>query len=59
MERQAINFIKQIKGEIPLPHLQSNIENFIVENDRSYAENQNKELRLQNEQGHSLVRRKK
>lgn len=29
IEKQIIDFIKQIKGEIPLPHLQENIEKFI------------------------------
>lgn len=29
MEKDVINYIKQIKGEIPLPHLQRNLENFI------------------------------
>lgn len=32
IENQAINFIKQIKGEIPLPHLQANVENFVENN---------------------------
>lgn len=34
-EIQAINFVKQIKGEIPLPHLQENLEKFIVEYDKN------------------------
>lgn len=29
MEKDVINYIKQIKGEIPLPHLQKNLEMFI------------------------------
>lgn len=29
VEKQIIDFIKQTKGEIPLPHLQENIEKFI------------------------------
>lgn len=29
IEKQIIDFIKQTKGEIPLPHLQENIEKFI------------------------------
>ena len=31
-ETQAINFIKEIKGEIPLPHLYETIEKFIMSN---------------------------
>ncbi len=33
METEAINYVKQIKGEIPLPHLQENLEKFIEEYD--------------------------
>jgi len=33
MEIEAINFVKQIKGEIPLPHLQENLKKFIEEYD--------------------------
>jgi hypothetical protein len=33
METEAINYVKQIKGEIPLPHLQENLEKFIEECD--------------------------
>ena len=34
IEKQIIDFIKQIKGEIPLPHLQANIEKFIEANSK-------------------------
>lgn len=44
IENQAINFIKQIKGEIPLSHLQSNVENF-VENNKSKKDNIKKLLK--------------
>ncbi len=30
-EKEAIDFVKQIKGEIPLPHLQKELENFVNE----------------------------
>jgi hypothetical protein len=39
IETQAINFIKQIKGEIPLPHLQENLEKFVNENSKSKKDN--------------------
>ncbi len=31
MEQEAIHYVKQIKGEIPLPYLQRNLERFIEE----------------------------
>ena len=34
-EKQTIDFVKQIKGEIPLPHLQENLEKFVAENDKN------------------------
>ncbi len=34
-ETKAFNFVKQIKGEIPLPHLQENLEEFISEHDNN------------------------
>lgn len=34
-ETQAINFLKQIKAEIPLPHLQDNLEKFITDNTKN------------------------
>lgn len=33
-EVEAINFVKQIKGEIPLPHLQENLEKFVNEDNK-------------------------
>ncbi len=33
MQKDAINYVKQIKGEIPLPQLQENLEKFIEEYD--------------------------
>jgi len=44
IENEAINFIKQIKGEIPLPHLHSNVENF-VENNKSKTDSVKKLLK--------------
>lgn len=44
-ETQAINFVKQIKGEIPLPHLQENLENFIVEHDKSKKDDKKRVLK--------------
>ncbi len=44
-EREAISFIKQIKGEIPLPHLQDNLEKFIMEHDKSKKDNKSKVLK--------------
>ena len=34
-EKEVINFVKQIKGEIPLPHLQANLEKFVNEHDKN------------------------
>lgn len=34
VEKQVIDFIKQIKGEIPLPHLRENIEKFVESNSK-------------------------
>lgn len=31
LEMETINYVKQIKGEIPLPYLQKNLENFVRE----------------------------
>ena len=39
IKRQVVDFVKQIKGEIPLPYLQENLENFIIENDIYYYGN--------------------
>ena len=44
-ETQAINFVKQIKGEIPLPHLQENLEKFIVEHDKSKKDHKKRVLK--------------
>ena len=44
-EAQVINFIKQIKGEIPLPHLQENLEKFINEHDISKNYNKKRVLK--------------
>ena len=45
IEKQIIDFIKQIKGEIPLPHLQENIEKFIETYSKDKVENKKKVLR--------------
>ena len=42
-EKQIIDFIKQIKGEIPLPHLQENLEKFVEANS---SKNINKKRQL-------------
>lgn len=44
-EAQVINYIKQIKGEIPLPHLQENLEKFINEHDISKNYNKKRVLK--------------
>lgn len=35
MENKVINLLKEIKGEIPLPHLQESLELFIINNDKN------------------------
>ena len=45
IEKQIIDFIKQIKGEIPLPHLQENIEKFIETYSKDKAEVKKKVLK--------------
>ena len=45
IEKQIIDFIKQTKGEIPLPHLQENIEKFIEIYDRNKNNGKKKLLR--------------
>jgi len=45
VEKQIIDFIKQIKGEIPLPHLQENIEKFIETYSRDKVEEKKKVLK--------------
>lgn len=45
LKNQAINFIKQIKGEIPLPHLQEIIEKFIEANDINKKDDNQKTLK--------------
>lgn len=35
IEQNAVNFLKQISGEIPLPHLQNIIKKYIITNDKS------------------------
>ena len=42
---QAINYVKNIKGEIPLPKLQSNLEKFISENGKNKESNKMKVLK--------------
>lgn len=42
---KAINFVKQIKGEIPLPHLQENLEKFIIEHDINKKDNKKRILK--------------
>ena len=42
---QAINFIKQIKGEIPLPHLEEILEKFIDDNSKNKNDNKKKILK--------------
>ena len=44
-EKQLINFVKQIKDEIPLPHLKQILEKFIESNDKDKKENKQKTLR--------------
>ena len=44
-ERKAINFVKLIKAEIPLPHLQDNLAKFITENDKTKNKNKIKVLK--------------
>ena len=44
-EKEAINQIKEIKGEIPLPHLQENIEVFIDKYDNKKTNNKKKTLK--------------
>ena len=43
IKKQIIDFIKQIKGEIPLPHLQENLEKFVEANS---SKNINKKRQL-------------
>lgn len=44
-EKQLINFVKQIKDEIPLPHLKESLEQFIENNDKDKKGNKQKTLR--------------
>ena len=44
-ELQAINFIKEIKGEIPLPHLYESLEKFIIKNSKDKNNNKKKILK--------------
>ena len=45
IEKQIIDFIKQTKGEIPLPHLQENIEKFIESYDKDKVQNKKRILK--------------
>lgn len=45
IEKQSIEIIKQIKGEIPLPHLQEIIEKFIQENNKIKNEEKKRVLK--------------
>ena len=45
IEKQIIDFVKQTKGEIPLPHLQENIDKFIETYSKDKSENKKKVLR--------------
>ena len=45
IEKQIIDFIKQTKGEIPLPHLQENIEKFIETYSKDKVETKKKVLK--------------
>ena len=45
VEKQTIEFIKQIKGEIPLPHLQEILETFIQGNNRNKTKGKERVLK--------------
>lgn len=45
-EKQLINFLKQIKDEIPLPHLKESLEKFIENNDKDKKDNKQKTFRM-------------
>ena len=45
IEKQIIDFVKQTKGEIPLPHLQENIDKFIETYSKDKAEVKRKVLK--------------
>ena len=45
IEKQIIDFVKQTKGEIPLPHLQENIDKFIETYSKDKAEVKKKVLK--------------
>lgn len=43
-DRDVINFVKQIKGEMPLPHLQEILEKFVSENEKNKKDGKTKVL---------------
>ena len=48
IEKQIIDFVKQTKGEIPLPHLQENIEKFIETYSKDKAQEKKRVLKRMN-----------